>query len=77
MDVRPGDRWLRIEAPHYVAAASFRWMHGRLECVDPAPILRWMRGKTWAEVRAWLAGKRYPWAWLTSDPETRLPGDSG
>jgi hypothetical protein len=51
---------LRIEAPHYVAAAE--WVNGR--CVKAAPILAWMIGKPWPKVHAWLFNKRYHWQWV-------------
>ena len=45
----------RIVAPHFVAGLVVR--DGRV--VEAAPILGWARGRPWAGVRSYLAGRKW------------------
>lgn len=59
------DRWLRIEAPHFVAAALWRREEsGRWRCVDAAPILRYMVGWDAGRARAYLDRRGWTWGWV-------------
>ena len=54
------ERLLRVIAPHFVAGAIWR---GR-ECIQAAPILRWMIGKQPASVAIYMTRKGWKWEWL-------------
>ena len=57
-------RLLRVVAPHFVAGAVWE-QYSQWVCSDnTAPILRWMRGKSAAEVRPYLRRKGWEWEWL-------------
>lgn len=49
----------RFCAPHYVAGAEFDRATKR--CVRAAPIIKWMRGKHWREVKQWCERKGVVW----------------
>jgi hypothetical protein len=53
------DRFMRIEAPHFVAHAEIR--HGRVSALpdECAPIIAYMRGWDGQRVRAYCLGKRW------------------
>lgn len=60
---------LRVEAPHFVAGATYVKGERGWYC-DPnrtAPILRWMAGKVPEEVAVWLKKKRYEYQWIDGD----------
>jgi hypothetical protein len=60
----PKQRLLRVEAPHFVAAAVWEQRAGGWACVQAAPILAWMRAMTPAQAKDYLTRKRWPWQWL-------------
>jgi len=51
---------LRIDAPHYVAGIIFK--DGK--AVRAAPIIKWMIGKEWNWVVAYINSKRFKYQWL-------------
>lgn len=50
---------VRFVAGHFVAGAEF----GKASkvCARAAPIIRWMVGKLWQDVKAWCAKKGVEW----------------
>lgn len=62
--LRPPERLLRVEAPHFVAGAVWVPVGGVWSCTEAAPILKWMVGKPPAEVKAYLTRKGWSWEWL-------------
>lgn len=62
-----GRRLLRVEAPHFVAGATFaKDPRGHWRCIreETAPILRWMSGRTPRFIGEWLRRKGYPFLWM-------------
>jgi len=52
---------MRIEAPHYVAGIVFENGKATKEC---APIIKWMNGKEWNWVVAYLNSKKFSYMWI-------------
>lgn len=55
MSKPPESYWVRVEAPHFVAA--LRIEDGR--CIEAAPILRWAMGQTVDELRHYFRLKKW------------------
>lgn len=55
---------LRVVAPHFVAGAEWEKRGGVWVCVRAAPIIRWMVGKTGAEIKKYLARRGWEWEWI-------------
>lgn len=58
------ERLLWIDAPHFFAGAI--WHHTGTEwaCIEAAPIIRWMVGKSAADVARYLRTKGWQYGWL-------------
>lgn len=54
---------LRVVAPHFVAGAVWEFKHG-WQCVEAAPIIKWMVGKHPREVSSYLERKGWSYEWL-------------
>lgn len=52
-------RILHVEAPHYCAGAILEKVNGRWECVEAAPIIKWMEGKPITDTKKYLDGKGF------------------
>lgn len=52
---------IQIVAPHFVAAIEVDFDEPGFVVVEAAPILRWMIGKPFAEVRDYCMRKRWHW----------------
>ncbi len=55
---------LRVTAPHFVAGAVWQRIGDAWMCVRTAPILAWMAGKPWPDVRQKIARVRWFHEWL-------------
>jgi hypothetical protein len=51
----PAVYWVRVEAPHFVAALKIE----NERCIGAAPILSWAIGTSADELRAWFKLKRW------------------
>ncbi len=51
---------LRVEAPHFTAGAVFEKQGCcHLACISAPPIMRWMMGKHWQEIKLSLRQRKY------------------
>lgn len=57
-------RLIRVTAPHFCAGAVFDRVGDGWEVGKCAPIISWMRGKSTAEIAAYLRRKGWTWEWL-------------
>ena len=60
-------RLLRVTAPHFVAGAVWEKRHEHEQWVcgnETAPILKWMRGKSAAEVAPYMLRRGWAWEWV-------------
>jgi len=64
----PTERLLRVEGPHFVAGAVWVPHGGSWACIEASPILRWMKGQTPAQAKAYLERKGWSYSWVS------LPG---
>lgn len=51
----------QIKAPHFTAGVKFKFSHKRncWECVDAAPIIKWMKNKNFDFVKGYCRQKGY------------------
>ena len=59
-------RLLVVDAPHFYAGAVWQQVADAWQCTEAAPILRWMCGKSAAEVGAYLKRKGWAYQWVTA-----------
>jgi len=55
------EKLLRVVAPKFVAGAIWRKENGIWRCVDAAPIIKWMIGKSAEQVADYLKKKQPGW----------------
>lgn len=65
---------LRVSTEYFTAGAEFEKVCGRWECVETAPILRWMRGKGPADIKLCLLRMNAQWEWINRSPT--IKGDA-
>lgn len=63
--MKPTERLLRVEAPHFVAGAVWVRHRDSWVCIEAAPILRWMEVQTPAQTKAYLERKGWSYSWVT------------
>ena len=62
---------LRVTAPHFVAGAI--WVKdNRWKCVEAAPIIKWMIGKSPVEVQYYLNQRQWQYQWLHKKEEDNV-----
>lgn len=54
-----GKALVRFSAPHFTAGAEFDLDSKRF--VRAAPIIRWMQGKSWRDIKPWLERRGVTW----------------
>jgi hypothetical protein len=59
-------RLLVVDAPHFYAGAVWQRTADAWRCIEAAPILKWMREKSAAEVGAYLKRKGWAYQWVTA-----------
>lgn len=58
------EKLLRVEAPHFVAGAVWEKKGSLWACVQAAPIISWMKGKSSEYVQSYLKRKNWRYQWL-------------
>jgi hypothetical protein len=58
---------LVIDAPHYCAGSVWKKTGKMWECIEAAPIIRWMVGRDVQSVGNYLKKQGYSWEWIKED----------
>lgn len=58
------EKLLRVSAPHFVAGAIFVKGEVGWKCVNAAPIIHWMVGKSPEYLHRYIKRKGWKWEWL-------------
>jgi hypothetical protein len=59
-------RLLVVDAPHFYAGAVWQRVNDAWQCIEAAPILKWMRGKSAAQTGDYLKRKGWAYQWVTA-----------
>jgi hypothetical protein len=59
----PETRLLHVTAPHFCAGAVWQHLRTGWTCIEAAPILKWMIGKSPLETHLYLQRKGWKYEW--------------
>lgn len=59
---------VQITAPHFCAGAIFELRDGEWACIEAAPIIRYMTGRSSTWLKSYAARKRWSWQIVPSAP---------